>query len=242
MQFSDVTNKQGLVQDVYFWTGTDSVSFVIAEITRLANFALNSVVSLIMRSDKRWEFDDLNFSDFPIGTQTLVVGQHDYSVLFTQQAEANTPLNIIRVKILGSDGYYYTISPINRRDIPDSVFDESNGLPRMYAKMGNSILLYPAPASGNVTLAKGLEVQFQRVPSYFAATDTTKEPGFNENYHRLIPLYISRDFCLANNITNRLVGITNEITRIESQLKKDYEQRSAEDTGNNLQMRGELYK
>ncbi len=227
--------QDDIVSDCYFWTGANSVSYKIADIVRNCNRALDRAVQLIMKSDKEWTWDDTNNTDFPIATTTLVAAQHDYSL-------AVTHLNILKVRILDANGYYYTISPINRRDIPDSVFDENDGLPRMYAKMGNSILLYPAPAAGNVTMAKGLEIQMQRPASYFTTADTTKTPGFASQFHRLVPLYAASDYCSINNLTTRLASITREINRLEAELVRFYELRSGKDTGNSLGMGGIVFK
>ena len=54
MVFNDTTNKQGIVQDAYFEVNANDVTYLIADLTRHANTALDNVVTLILGSDSRW--------------------------------------------------------------------------------------------------------------------------------------------------------------------------------------------
>jgi len=227
---TDETGAQTIVSDVFWWTGANSVSYAKAHIVRACNFAMDRVTQLIMKNDRNWEWDDINQDDLPIATTTLVASQRDYGI-------SASHLTIIKVRVKDSGGLYWTLSPIKRRDISDTLDEESDGLPRHYAKLGSSLLLYPKPAAASVTLVKGLEIQFQRPASYFTVDSTTDEPGFATQFHRLIPLYASRDWLLVNGDQSRIARVELEIARLEAELEKFYARR-ADDGPRGLSMAG----
>ncbi len=208
LQFSDTAStKNGLIQEcevlVFGDNGYGRISGdtnLLATFTRLLNEGLNKVVSLILQSDNRWQWDDNNNTDFPIATTnlstTLGSEQQDYSfdVSF---------LKITRVEILDNTGAWNLLKPIDQADLYDQSltdFLKSAGRPTYYDKIGNSIFLYPKPLATAVTSLAGLKVWFQRPPSYFVAADTTKVPGINSLFHRLIALYASKDYALINSL------------------------------------------
>ena len=67
------------VQDTYFEASTNAIAYPIADLTRNANTALDTVVTLILGADSRWQFDSKNATDLPIGTTALILGQKDYT-------------------------------------------------------------------------------------------------------------------------------------------------------------------
>mgnify|MGYP000894786700 FL=1 len=79
MVYNDPTTGQGIVQDIYFNCNADGNSYPLADVTRNVNRAYDKVVSRILTADGRWEFDDQNATDLPIGTTDLIANQQDYS-------------------------------------------------------------------------------------------------------------------------------------------------------------------
>ena len=67
-----------LRSDIDFLLNT--TSYADADRVRNINARLDDVVSLILQSDGRWEWDDSNNTTLPIGTTTLVNNQQDYSI------------------------------------------------------------------------------------------------------------------------------------------------------------------
>ncbi len=224
MNFSDTTNKDGILQkcELYLFGsnyGSITGSTVrLAEFTGLSNDAMDNVSDILLNSDNTWQWDDTNNTDFPIATSDLVNGQKDYSF-------ASTFLKIERVEALDSTGSYYPLYPIDTADfkqmnITETEYSTTNGLPIHYDKIGNSIFLYPQPDTTQVTATDGLKVRFQRAGSYFATTDTTKEPGFASIFHKLIPLYASLEYASANEMVNKVNMLTGKIEKAESRLEK----------------------
>lgn len=209
MIFNDTSgNGQGIVQDVYFNCNADQNSYPLTDLTRNVNRSYDKVVSRILTADGRWEFDDQNATDLPIGTTPLIIGQQDYSF-------DPTFLIVSRVEVQNQDGSWTAMSPFSQSDIPrggipgyipsQSLTDflSTNGVPQYYDKMANSIFLYPKPSyqflADGVTPAL-LKVYFQRNVSYFVPTDTTKVPGFSSMFHRILSMEASLDYARAKNL------------------------------------------
>ncbi len=130
-----------------------------------------------------------------LGT-TLGSEQQDY-------AFGITFLKITRVEVKDAAGNWNLLKPIDQVDLYDQSltdFLKTPGLPLYYDKIATSIFLYPKPLATSVTSSGGLKVWFQRPPSYFLTSDTTKVPGFNSMYHRLVALIASRDYAMAKQL------------------------------------------
>lgn len=215
MTYSDIKTL------VYTLTKTNSTSLPNATMVILANAAMERVNSLLLRADNRWQFDDTNQSDLPIATTTITSGQKDYSL-------ATAHISIDRVEIKDSAGNWTLLKPIDQHDVRYQALGNyypSNGLPREYDKIGNSIFLYPTP---NYTLAAALKIYFTRPPVAFAAGDTTAVPGFNSLFHKLVPLWIAYDYAMANGLKNAN-QIFVEIQRLEDEIQKFYGERSRDE-------------
>src|SRR5206468_3441721 len=128
-----------------------------------------------------WQFDDDNYTTLPEGTTNLVSGQSDYSF-------AATFLDVDWVKVKDAGGNWQMLDPIDQSQVDQALENYliTNGMPEMYDKVGDSVRLYPAPATASVTLTAGLKIGFKRTGSLFAATDTTKVPGFASPYHVIL--------------------------------------------------------
>jgi len=197
--FNDTSTKAGLIQECEsqvfgeYSVITGSTDNLLPTFTRNINEALNRVTSLILQSDARWQFDDTNNTDLPIGLTTLTTDQQDYSLSVTH-------LTINRVEILDANGNWQKLEPIDQTDIYNQSltdFLKTSGTPKYYDKIGNSLFLYPKPS---YTQASSLKVYFQRPPSYFTVSDTTKTPGFNSIFHRLVALIASRDYAMSRSL------------------------------------------
>lgn len=199
MVFNDISTSQGIVQDTYFEVNADATTYPIADLTRNANAALDNVVTLILGADQRWQFDSTNSTDLPIGTTDIVSGQQDYS--FDEEY-----LVIKSIEIADASGKWTRLIPIDNMSLDErealSGFETVNGTPMYYDKMGDSILLYPAP---NYNYTAGLRAYFQRKIDYFDASDTIKEPGFAKHLHKYIPLYCAYIYACAKDLVKQSV-------------------------------------
>lgn len=188
------------------------------------NNAYERVVSLVIKADGRWQWDDTNQTDLPISTTALVANQQDYSL-------ATSHLEVTRVEMKDQGGIWRLLTPIDQNDIKGIALGEyqkTAGVPTQYDKLGNSIFLYPAP---NFSQSASLKVYFTRGPASFTSgevTTGTKQPGFTPLYHDLIPLWVAYNYAL-DNVQNTATGYLNEITRKETELLESYQKRSKDE-------------
>src|ERR1035437_3893291 len=231
--FSDTSSsKAGLVQECESQVFGDNSygrisgdANLLATFTRYMNEALNTVVNLIMTADGRWQFDDTNNTDFPIATTNLVSTpgseQQDYAFDITM-------LRILKIEVLDNTGAWNKLTPIDEADVYDqslSDFLKAPGRPIYYDKQGSSIMLYPKPLATQVTSTAGLKIWFQRPPSYFVTSDTTKVPGFNSMYHRLVALIASRDYAMFKGLSITK-ALSDKVQVGEDSLVENYALRS----------------
>lgn len=217
MQFNNHAQNQDICSDIDFWASTDSVTYPIEDKTRNANYGLSRVTSKIMQFDRTWKHVSSNSTTIPLATTDLVAGLDNYSF-------ASTHLKILRVRIMGPDGKMKTIIATDRKKVSDDILN-ATGTPEIYDKIGYSLMPLPVP---NYSAAGGVEIEYQPGADYFETTDTTKEPGFNPDFHRLVSLYAARDYCALHN-ASRLAIIDTEIQRMEADLKQFFESRDIDD-------------
>ncbi len=160
----------------------DSVQWPTSKIVNSCNNYLDTVAGYAIGADRRFEWDDTNHTALPIGTTNLVASQSDYSFLTDQQG--NRILTITRIDMLMPSGVWVELQKIDQKQIPMALdqFNSAAGIPVYYDLIADNIVrLYPKPATA---VTAGLKFYFQRTPSYFAGTDTTKEPGVANTLHR----------------------------------------------------------
>lgn len=226
MVFSDTSTYLGIVQDIdyiLFGSSTATSPYAIADKTRNINNAYDKVVSLILQADGRWEWDDNNKTDLPIGTTSLVADQQDYEM------SAATFLKILKVEIKDSSGNWKVLSPISLNDkTTQSITDYKStaGTPQEYDKLGNSIFLYPKPSYAS---SGGLKIFYQRNVTYFSATDTTEVPGFAEPFHRILSYGAALDYAIANSMQSKINILKPLMAELETGLIKFYSTRGRDE-------------
>lgn len=230
--FSDTTNKNGIIQHI-----EDEVGFndgdISGDSTRLAKFtgdinnALDQIYAWIFKAGGTWQFDDINHTEYPIITTDLNSGQRDYS--FTIDEEGNIILDIFKVMVMGEDGVYREIAPVdqqapnNNNVNVDSFIDGRNqqGVPTRYDKTANGIFLDPIP---NYDKTAGLKVMINREGSYFSTGDTIKKAGFAGLFHYLLVLIPSYKYARIHSLP-QLAGLKNELDTMKKELTDYYGKR-----------------
>lgn len=219
MQWDGEINGDDIVSDIGFWTGADeTVAYPLADRSRNSNKALDICNALILTADG-YKYDDSNNTSTTLldVTTNLANGTDKY-------ARSLTWLKMGRVRIKDPNGNWVTLTPTERRSLTDAQLAAS-GTPDTYHVLGNWI--YPRPIP-NYASSGGLELQFQRGASYFVPTDTTKTPGFATQFHRLISLYASLDYCDVNDLDKRAKKIRERIAYMEPRMVEFYSQRDTD--------------
>lgn len=221
MIYSDLTNSQGIVQDIYFGINANSVSYPIEDVTRNVNTGLDKVSDIILKSDNRWQFDDLNNTTLPIATTDLVNNQQDYEF-------DSSFLDVLKVMVADSSGNFYEVYNIDIQDQGVSSYLENQssnlGQPFRYDIIGNSILLDTRP---NYDYTGGLKVYFKRKADYFTTTDTIKVPGFASQFHKYLSLVGQYEYAYAKGLA-KTETLKRDVLEMEKNIAKFYSQRSGD--------------
>lgn len=217
MQFFDTTTKLGLCQDADFFAGTNTDNYPLADKARNANRWLAIVGVQVWQASNDWEFDDSNFSTLPWAVTDLVAGQEDYSL----------PTNIFKVEgveVQDNEGNWSKVLPFDKRMLTQaySEFYETDGLPRFYDVVGNSLVLKPAPAAASVTTSSGLKLYLSRSINNFTASDTATQPGFTTMFHSIISVGMAHDYALKTMNTEKVVLLKRTLYGDPSVRKDDW--------------------
>lgn len=223
MQYSNVTDKNGIVQfseDLCKLGdgGITNDTTLFKKFTSLLNQAYKKVAIALLRVDRRWKWDDTNWTDFPIATIDLVTTQRDYTLpASTSGGNASTLWKVSLVEILDTAGVYHKIDLMADGDLETT----DTGIPTKYKLIGNSIRLQDIPVTGSVTLTAGLRVTFQRSIVEFTVASTTAQPGFMDAYHDLLAYDASATYLMPID-TQLAVNYTNIFENRLKLLQKDW--------------------
>lgn len=227
MVYSDTSTKLGLLQDceqLIFGNYGDITnnSDRLYDFNARINRAYDKLATLIMSCDGRWQFDDTNYTDLPIGSTNIVSGQQDYS--FDVEY-----LDVLKVVLQDSAGIKYILIPIDINDpiaLPYLIQPSTiQGIPAYYDKLGGSILLYPTP---NYSRTLALTVYYQRKPSYFVYTDTTKPVGISSIFHRYLSLEASSDYAISKGLSTKN-DLAERVKEMEANIEDFYSKRSKDE-------------
>ena len=192
MDFNKTSDKSGLLQlceslCLLGDTGITSNATLKAQFTNYLNMALSEVWSEIIKVNKTAKADDFNYTDIPNAPIALVNSQADYSLpVASTGANANT--------LQAINGVYHTKNGVRTYLRPmenDETLLAIDGVPTAYRIQGKSIFLNVQPSAAFVTDVTSLHVEFQRIPSYFISSDTTKQAGFMAAHHPILALKAS---------------------------------------------------
>lgn len=195
IQFSDTTNKQGIVQVIRRRTGTNTAtggSYPIEDITLDVNMALANFFILANKvAGKRQPVDDTNHEDFPIVYADITSGQQDVNL--TLDENGNQILDIYKVVMTLPTGEKVVLRQVDINDDDSVVTDTTTGIPSSYDLTAEGIFLHQIP---NFTLVDALEIWVNRAGSYFVPGDTTKRAGIPEIFSEYLTLRPSYFYCL----------------------------------------------
>lgn len=203
----------------------DTTSYTAATLLRRINQAYEQVIGWLINADGNWQFDDSNYSDLPIGTQTLVADQKAYT--FNDKF-----LQLLEVQVKNVDGDFVILKPIDQREYSDyTPLDEdfeTSGLPEFYDKVSeDTIKLFPAPSATYCTLSSGLKIKFKRTASVYTAAEVTtgtKVPGFASPWHYILAYMAAVPYC-ATYKKDRVALYEKKIAEMKDELIKHYTQR-----------------
>lgn len=224
LQYSNTSSRElGMIQacedDLNFPAlGISGNSTLLAQFTRNMNTWYQKIITMIFECQDAWNWDDINQTDYPIASADLVAGQQDYELPLTLGA-----LKIQRLDISFDGITWQKCSPFDVQETLQPLDTTSVGVnfsktnPK-YDIRANSIFIYPIP-DANVTA--GLKIYFSRGPLEFATTDTTKAPGIDYAFHRMIAVGAMVEYCKPKNLPQK-ADLQQELMDYEARLKQYY--------------------
>lgn len=226
MVFSDSINDTGIVQRARKMARLDATQFPTANIVNSCNDRLDKIFNYGRGADRRFQLDDTNHTKLPEGTSDLTINISDYSFLNDEQGNRIT--NLTRIDILDANGVYRQLRPIDHKQIQGALgeFLKTASLPEYYDKIADNIIrLYPKPID---SVTGGIKYYFQRSPSYFVATDTTKEPGVANELHRGFVIQSAYDIAFTLGLQN-LVTLRDELAREDMVMEEYFKTRNTDE-------------
>jgi len=221
LQFSDVTNKNGIIQLIEFncAMGDGTISnnaTLLKQITGQVNLAMSEIWHIMWAYQNGWQYDDANQTDLPQARFTLQDGVAKYQL-------PSDALTINRLEVMDSQGFDYPLTPLTERQIQGGIDEllSTDGMPQYYRVIGRTVEMFPAPATNNVTLTLGGKIYFDRTGVAFASTDTTATPGFSGEYHDLVAIKASIKWLQVHKPDSpTLINLLNLEARREAQLRE----------------------
>ena len=221
MNFNDTTNNTGLIQECEDLTqigaaGISGNTTLLKQFTRRINTWNDKVQTMILEVQDEWDYDDSNHTNFPILTTDLVANQQDYAL-------PTSTLQVKRAEISFDGSKWYKLAPFDINEMTDdssttSIASNFNKTEPYYDLQYGSIFLYPIPDS-NVT--GGLKLWITRENELFTTADTTQEPGFDRQFHEILALGASYDYCKSKNLP-QLGALKNDLLELEQRLRRYY--------------------
>lgn len=193
-------------------TNTNTSDYSDASLIRDLNSEMAMLRISILRDRGALEFDDVNYTDLPIGTFTV---NADGVCKITEDENGNLIETIHKVAFLNGTEYV---------DVPRQTLGEGNqdvliqsgsrDIPTSYYEVGNSIV-FPGVSSGTA------KIWFDREHDGITTGDTTKVPGIPVAYHNLLCYRIALNYAIDKGLSNE-----NSVLRrinIEQEQLEQYE-------------------
>lgn len=237
LQFSDTTNKNGIVELIDDTISTNSVSYPLTSKARDVNLAALRLKLLAIQAEGSFQVDDANLTKDPILTADLVSGQRDYH--FIKDEEDKYILDIYKVMVKDPNGIWLPLIKVDQQE-EDSIDNpvaqmldgsDTTGIPDKYDKSWNGIFLDPIPNYNWRTVqegSRGLKFWVNREHSYFVSTDTIKVLGFGHAFHEYLVLRTCYMFAMRKGLP-QAKGLQTEVFLMEKAIKEYYSKRAKDE-------------
>lgn len=222
MQYSDTTNKNGILQRIEGFLSlgdgviTTDTTYLKPYFTALINEVYKKIVTIILQSMDGWEWDDYSITaTSPIATRAMVASRRDYSFNSANWVQIGreggsdassaviNPLQISRVDVTYDGTNYYKAEAFDSSETGMGLGNDTTTDARfsktspMYDLRNNAIWLYPLASASDVSAGAKIRITFLRNPTAFTTNDTTKEAGFDDNFQIMLPIGASLDWAIS---------------------------------------------
>lgn len=233
MQFSNtaINEKNGIIQTCEDLLDLQDGEIsgdatLMAKFTNWVNIEYHKVSTMILASMDGWQFDDPNYADTNSWPKTYNLTANTATVDIDTLTNKILRVNRVELKY-STNGQFYKAEPITLGEIgldtdPNNISGRFQKTEPYYSLQGETLTLWPTP-DANVTA--GLKLWYTREVEEFEYNDTTKEPGFDEPFHMMLPLGASIVYAQQKGKEN-LQFLKNEILEYEQRLKQYYGQKN----------------
>lgn len=226
IQFSDTTNKTGLVETLARYTGTQTAttsSYTLAEKTLDINNAYVHFISLASRAAGKQQIDDTNNTTLPLLLSNMVSGTANYSFKVDEASPTNQVLELQKLRIKDANGKWTDfLTQIDKNETDVSQYQDITGTPEYYDLIGDNVVFYPTP---NYNSTDGIEFTVTRTPIYFTTSDTTKKPGIPDMFHLYLVIRPAYFYCEMKGLP-QTVAYRDDMLRMEQEIKHYYSNRN----------------
>lgn len=197
MKFYDSTNEDGIVNEVWDLTETNSSSYTLKAIARRATRWIYRVGTWMYQAAPGWKWQDSNDSGVTIAEADLVDNQRTYSI-------PTTALAVSGISILDSNGDVKQLRYISEERIKSlgsniDEYKDVKGIPEEYLIDGNQIHIFPAADLTQTTESDGFRVHTSmKTIDALTASDTTQNMGIPENLQSVVPLGVAYDWWVTH--------------------------------------------
>jgi len=200
-------------------TNTTTSDYSDASLIRDLNSEMAAIKTMILRDRGVLEFDDVNYTDLPIGTFTVA---GDGVCKITTDENSNVIETIHKVAFL-VDGNYVDVPRIQVKEGSQDILVESGSrdVPNNYYEVGNSII-FPGVSGGTA------KIWFDREHDGITTGDTSKVPGIPTAYHPLLTYRIAFNYAVDKSLSNEN-SILRRIQMEEIRLQQYEENRRADE-------------
>lgn len=199
MQNNTVQTLIDYVKDISGQTNAST-----AKILRALNFGTDHLSYLKMMASGRADWDSRNHGDLNRTTTTT-----SNSKLLLE----NELTSVKKLELLGSNGEYRTLDPIDRRDDAYESMKNQSGTPTAYDIDGTVVRLLPTPDASHT-----YRITFSRIHPRFSADNLSQATGMNPLDEEYVALYAADKIMLGVSDSAR-VQVRNELTVKAEEIK-----------------------
>lgn len=221
MEFSNITTKGGLLQNVEFWIsigdgGITGDATLKAVFVNLINRRYERAMGMLGATSRLSGIDDTNYTNQPFSYFNISATQNDYQFLVDSLGNSITDITDVLILPSTTATDYVELEKLtldnDEAELIMSPNSSNTGVPTGYIEANNTVFFNTIP---NYTKANGGKLFYKRVPSYFVVGDTTKQPGFSAEHHQILSLGAAYDWIISHSPSNQIL-----ITRIEAELNR----------------------
>ena len=230
LQYSDTSAYNGILQAEERLVFSGDYGRITGNTKELAqwtvrnNQALARATALMLQYQDGWTVDDWNHISINTAVQNIVSGTRE--VALTNPQDVLFMLKVM-IKQSATATDWTLLRPIDILEQGTRAYIENNltnvGIPYRYDKTGGYIVLDPTP---NYSVTGGLKYYYQRTPHQFVVGDTTAVAGIPAIFDELVPFYAVDAYATENTNTNLKALITNDIARLERDVRAIFARRS----------------